>query len=216
MNGPHDMGGFQAFGPINSEKDEPVFHAGWERRAFATVLAVGGLGFWNIDKARHARERIAPLAYWSSTYYEIWLAGMQRLLQEHGLVTAEELASGTMKEPPKEVRPLSADAIPAILARGGPATRPLQREARFKPGDKIRTRNISPSGHTRLPRYARGRAGEIAAVHGTHVFPDSSAAGRGDDPQWLYSVRFTSAELWGKDARDHIYIDLWEPYLEPL
>ena len=106
--------------------------------------------------------------------------------------------------------------IPGILGSGGPSTRPSNKPQGFAIGHKVRARNITPPGHTRLPRYARGRLGEIVAVHGTHVFPDSSAQGLGDDPQWLYTVRFTARELWGKDTSDTVCIDLWEPYLEAL
>ncbi len=214
MNGPHDMGGFTSFGPLTPERDEPVFHADWERRAFGTVLAAGAMGQWNIDMSRHSRERIPATRYWASTYYEIWLAGLERLLLEKGLVSKEELADGVARTPGRPVnRVLRAADTPAVLARGGPADRKLDRPARFKPGDPIRTRSLNPSGHTRLPRYARGKIGEIAAIHGCHVFPDSSAQGKGDDPQWLYSVKFSAAELWGSDSPDAVMIDLWEPYL---
>lgn len=215
MNGPHDMGGFTGFGPVMPEHDEPVFHADWERRAFGTVLAAGGMGKWNIDTSRHARERIPAATYWSSTYYEIWIAGLERLLLERGLVSKEELADGVRRQPGQSmVKILRADQVAAVLARGGPADQKLDRPARFKPGDPIRTRNLHPSGHTRLPRYARGKLGEIASIHGAHVLPDSASAGKGEDPQWLYSVKFTAAELWGRDARDTVMIDLWEPYLD--
>jgi nitrile hydratase len=134
---------------------------------------------------------------------------------KRGLATKEEIGTGRMNVPPLPVtRVLKGEMVPAFLARGEPVDRPPARPSRFKPGDKVRTRNMNPEGHTRLPRYARGRAGEIARVHGTHVFPDSSAHGLGDDPQWLYSVRFSAAELWGHDSCDSMHIDLWEPYLE--
>jgi len=216
MNGPHDMGGFTGFGPVRPERDEPIFHANWERRAFATTLAAGAMGQWNIDMSRHSRERVPATAYWASTYYEIWLAGLERLLLDKGLISKEELADGVPHGLGRPVsRVLSAADTPAVLARGGPADRKLDREARFRPGDRIRARNLNPDGHTRLPRYARGKIGEIATIHGSHVFPDSAAAGKGDDPQWLYSVRFPAVELWGIDSRDAVMIDLWEPYLEP-
>jgi nitrile hydratase len=216
MNGPHDMGGFTGFGPINPEKDEPVFHAEWERRAFGLVLCIGALGRWNIDISRHARERIPARSYWASSYYEIWLKGMETLIAENGLATKNELESGRPAGPaPQGLKILKAAAVPSTLARGGPASRPSDRPRQFNIGDSVRVRNITPEGHTRLVRYARGRAGEIVAVHGTHVFPDSSAQRLGDDPQWLYTVRFTAKELWGKDAKDSVQADLWEPYLEP-
>ncbi|MGB8315939.1 MAG: nitrile hydratase subunit beta [Aestuariivirga sp.] len=215
MNGPQDMGGQAGFGPIAPEKDEPWFHAPWERRALALSLAMGMTGSWNIDISRHARERLPAMQYWSSSYYEVWIAGLTTLLKEAGLAGPDEIAAGHCLVPPKTVkRVATASMIPAILQKGGPANRVCGRKASFHPGDKIRTRNMSTEGHTRLPRYARGKSGEIIATHGTHVFPDSSAHGSGDDPQWLYTVRFTARELWGHDNNDHVMLDLWEPYLE--
>ena len=215
MNGPQDMGGMMGFGPVAPEADEPVFHAEWERRAFAVVLAIGALGRWNLDIARHARERIPPATYLASSYYEIWLRGMITLLKENGLITAEEIESGKPSAPAQGNLPiLKGDMVQGVLAKGGPSSRPSPAPAQYKPGDKVRTRNIHPTGHTRLPRYARGHAGEIVTVHGTHVFPDSSAQRKGDDPQWLYTVRFSARELWGHEGPDHVHIDLWEPYLE--
>jgi len=217
MNGPHDMGGFTGFGAVNAEADEPVWHHDWEPRAFALVLAMGMTGSWNIDEARHARERLPAMQYWRASYYEMRHHALVLQLIELGLVSAIEEQRGRMEVPPKPVkRVASAAMIPAILAGGGPADRPCNRPQAFSAGDKVRTRTINPEGHTRLPRYARGKAGEIVAVHGTHVFPDSSAHGLGDDPQWLYTVRFTTRELWGKDTKDAVCIDLWEPYLEAL
>lgn len=215
MNGPHDMGGQAGFGPIAPETNEPVFHDEWERRAFAITLAMGMTGSWNIDISRHARERIPAQDYWASTYYEVWTKGLERLITEAGLSSIEEIASGKSAAAAKPVKRVAAVAmIPAILAKGGPVERPAPRPAGFAIGDKVRTLNIHPSGHTRLPRYARSRSGEIIAVNGAHVFPDSNAHGKGEDPQWLYTVRFTAHELWGRDSNDAIMIDLWEPYLE--
>ena len=217
MNGPQDMGGQAGFGPIVPEKDGPMFHAEWERRVLALTLAIGGTGSWNIDSSRHAREKIPALKYWSSTYYEIWFEALTRLMIEHGLISSAEAASGQMQMPAKSVkRVLKAEMVPATLAKGGPASRPSTRRQLFAVGDRVRARNAHPEGHTRLPRYARGKTGEIVRVHGTHVFPDSSAHGIGDDPQWLYTVRFSARELWGSGSPDHVHIDLWEPYLAPV
>ena len=216
MNGPQDMGGQAGFGPIAPEPNEPWFHSEWERRAFALALAMGMTGSWNIDISRHARERLPAMQYWSSSYYEIWIAGLMTLMTETGLVSKDEIASGHASTPPKPVaRVASAAMIPAILQKGGPSSRTSNLNANFKIGEKIRTRNISAEGHTRLPRYARGKAGEIISIHGTHVLPDSSAHRLGDNPQWLYTVRFAAKELWGHDNKDHVMLDLWEPYLEP-
>ncbi|MGH6819858.1 MAG: nitrile hydratase subunit beta [Methylocella sp.] len=217
MNGPQDMGGQTGFGPVVPEADEPVFHADWERRVLAFTVAMGATGSWSIDAARHAREKIPALKYWSSSYYEIWFEGLKHLLMERGLLTEGEIASGRTQTAAKPVkRVLKAGEVLTILAKGGPASRASDAKARFQPGNRVRARNINPEGHTRLPRYARGKTGEIVAVHGAHVFPDSAAHGLGDDPQWLYTVRFSARELWGRDTPDNIHIDLWEPYLESV
>ncbi len=217
MNGPHDMGGFTGFGPVRAEADEPVWHADWEPRAFALVLATGMTGSWNIDEARHAREKLPAMQYWRSSYYEMRHYALVLQLIELGLVTALEEEQGRMAVPPRPVKRVAkAEMIPAILAAGGPVDRPSNRPQGLAIGDRVRTRTINPAGHTRLPRYARGKAGEIVAAHGTHVFPDSNAHGLGEDPQWLYTVRFSGHELWGKDTRDSVCIDLWEPYLEAI
>ena len=218
MNGPHDLGGQHGFGPIAPDSGEQLFHHPWERRVFAMALAMGATGAWNIDASRHARERIPPADYLRASYYEIWLKGMERLLLEKGLVTPEELRSGRASSPSFQLpRRPSADAVPAILARGAPTERGPAAPARFGVGDAVRARVMNPTGHTRLPRYLRGRTGRVERVFGAHVFPDRNAHGGGDDPQWLYSVRFDAAEIWGPEGRrgDEILADLWEPYLEP-
>ncbi len=217
MNGPHDMGGFTAFGPVQHEENEPVWHAEWEPRAFAIVLAMGMTGMWNIDIARHARERLPAMTYWRSSYYEMRHYALVLQLIELGLVSAMEEEQGRSAGEAKPVKRVpKASEIPAILAAGSTYDRPSNREALFRPGNKVRARNIHPEGHTRLPRYARGKPGEIVAIHGTHVFPDSNAQAKGEDPHWLYTVRFTARDLWGKDTKDSVCIDLWEPYLEAL
>jgi nitrile hydratase len=166
MNGAQDLGGMMGFGPVEPEPNEPIFHAPWEKRALGLTLACGALGEWNIDISRHARETLHPADYLSSSYYEIWIKGLLKLLAARGLVDAAELAAGRSLNAPRATArpPLRADQVPAVLARGGPCDRPLDRPARFKLGDRVRTRNMNPVGHTRLPRYARDRIGVVEAV----------------------------------------------------
>ncbi len=217
MNGGQDLGGMMGFGPIVGEPEGAVFHAEWEKRALALTLGAGALGEWNIDMMRHARETLHPVDYLSSSYYEIWVKGLEKLIVARGLATPEELAAGRALEPAKPTRPpLAASSVAPLLAKGTPCDRPASAPARFAVGDRVRTLNINPSGHTRLPRYARGKHGRIERIHGVFVFPDASAHGLGPSPQWLYLVRFPGAELWGSDGDPDIFvsIDAWESYLE--
>jgi len=218
MNGAQDLGGMMGFGPIAIEQDEPWFHAEWERRAFGLTLAMGATGSWNLDMSRHARETLPPPEYLTSSYYEIWVKGVEKLVVKAGLVTPEELKLGKALAAPAPVkRVLRAEDVPAVLARGGPTERRIEQPARFAVGDHVLTRNIHPAGHTRLPRYARGRRGVVERVHGAHVFPDTNAQSQGENPQWLYTISFSGRELWGEEADPTLVvsIDAWESYLEP-
>ena len=208
------MGGVAGFGPIAPEADEPLFHADWERRVLALSLTVGA-GRWNIDAGRDAIERIPGPEYLRMSYYEKWLRRIEMLALERGVLTAEELATSTPAGP-RQTPVLSADRVAEVLARGGSTSRPPQAPARFALGDAVRALVPHASGHTRLPRYASGKAGVIEAHHGAHVFPDSNAHFRGEDPRHLYTVCFSARELWGDDTpvRDSVRLDLWEPYLE--
>ncbi len=194
MNGIHDMGGRHGFGRVVREDDEPTFHTAWEGRVrtIASLLLVKGC--FNIDSFRHAIERLEPSAYLTHGYYGRWLGGLETLVRELG----EELAVGR-------------------VAGGAQAKRETNAPPRFAGGEAVRTRNLQPSGHTRLPAYARDKRGEIGHCYGAWVFPDSNAHDRGEDPQLLYSVRFEGHELWGEAAEPGTYVqlDLFESYLEP-
>jgi nitrile hydratase len=221
MNGGHDLGGMHGFGPINAEPEslEPVFHEEWEKRVYGLARVLGALGQWNGDMSRYARERQQPAEYLRHSYYENWLAGLKKLLVEKGLATSEELSSGRSAGSASEDlrrRCLRAADVAKALA-GSPATGPSNVAPRFRIGDRVRAINRHPTGHTREPRYVRGRCGEICAHHGSHFYPDQSAEGiRIVRP--LYTVRFEARELWGEqaDKSSAVYVDLWEDYLEPV
>ena len=218
MNSIHDMGGMTCFGPVVREENEPLFHAPWERRVFAmTMLSTGRLD--TLDAFRHAVERMDPAHYLESSYYEHWLAALETLAVEHGIVTSEELASGvTQTTNVGSQPPLPPEAVPVAVSKGAPCDRPAgRRKPRFSIGDTVIAKNLNPSGHTRMPRYVRGKQGVIHLVHGLFVYPDTNAHDGGEKPQPLYNVRFSARELWGPTSarRDHLYIDLWEDYLEP-
>ena len=218
MDGVHDMGGVGGYGPVKPEPNEPVFHGEWERRAFALTLAMGTPGGWNIDMSRFARENRSADDYLSKSYYQIWLAGLERLMLERGLVAQEEIKAGRVLHPAKPVeRTLTPERVAVTLGRGGPTEREATAPAKFKAGDKVRAKNIHPLTHTRLPRYVRGHVGVVERDHGCHVFPDTAARDLGESPQWLYTVVFDGTELWGSDGDPtaKISIEAFEPYLEP-
>lgn len=223
MNGVHDMGGMHGMGPIEVERAEPVFHAEWERRAFAINLASGFFGTWNIDMSRWAREQMPPAEYLATSYYEHWLWGLEKLLVDKGILTREEIAARlagrpvSPAPPPAGLRVLGVPDLPRALQNRRAARMDDPVPAGFKAGDRVLAKTMNPVGHTRLPRYARGRHGVVDRDHGVFVFPDAAAAEQGRQPQHCYSVRFAARELWGPEAsaRDAVYIDLFEPYLEP-
>ncbi|MDI9332699.1 MAG: nitrile hydratase subunit beta [Alphaproteobacteria bacterium] len=225
MNGVHDLGGGHGHGPVRPETHEPVFHSAWERQAMALTVAMGASGQWNIDQMRSARESLAPAQYLGLSYYQIWIQALCDMMLSRDLVTVDELRTGQMSTPAStKVRVLARSEVDAALRRGSPASRRSTSLALFAPGQKVRARQMHPEGHTRLPRYVRGHLGTIQTVLGFHVWPDHSAQHRHQPPgsghevaQWLYSVRFEGAELWGSQAEAglSVCVDAWESYLEP-
>lgn len=218
MNGVHDMGGMHGMGSLEVEKNEPVFHSVWEARTYALNRAMSAWRKWNIDQGRHEIEMLPPADYLRMSYYEKWFARLVSLLIKTGLVTEEEVKSGKAASSSPEYTPaLKPETVPVMaLNRNIPSSADPKIPPKFKAGQRVRARNIQPVGHTRLPRYARGKIGEIDRDHGVYVFPDTSAHGLGDKRQHVYSVKFAAREIWGEAAspRDSIYIDLWDDYLE--
>lgn len=217
MNSVHDMGGMQSFGPVERETNEPVFHASWEGRVLAMQRALLSAGLWTIDMTRAAMEALPPQLYLSVSYYKRWFLGIEHLVMQHGLAGADEIAAGHALRPgASSQHGLTPAEVGKALTRGE-FVRPAAAPARFKAGDRVRTRNINPPTHTRLPRYARDKSGTIEAVRGCYVFPDTVAIGAGEKPQWLYTVVFPGRELWGaeSDPALKVSIEAFEPYLEP-
>jgi nitrile hydratase subunit beta len=210
-----DLGGQLGHGTVVPEAEGELFHAPWEARAMALTVAMGATGSWNIDAARSARETLPN--YLQLSYYQIWIAGLQKLLMARGMLATDEIsASRAQHTAPPVARTLRAADVPAVLARGGPTLRPDVGTPRFAVGDWVRTQSKAVPHHTRLPSYVRGKRGRVATVHGTHVFPDTNAQGLGEQPTWLYTVVFDEQELWGSDApqqRLHVSVDAFEPYL---
>ena len=221
MNGAHDVGGMQDLGPIPYEKDPPVFHSRWESRVQAMQYALFSWHKWNLATTRWMQEKIIPPSdYFRMSYYERWYTGIVQLLLDSKLITRAEAESGKPDQGSARLTPpLTADQVVAFFAK--PVSVPHGtggKPARFAVGQRVRTRNMNPPGHTRLPRYARGRLGEIHRDHGVFPFEDTNATFMGENAQHVYSVRFTARELWGDraPAQDRVYLDLWDDYLEPV
>jgi nitrile hydratase subunit beta len=218
MNGVHDMGGMHGMGPIQHEQDEPAFHEPWEGRVYAMTRVVrAGGGRQNLDNSRHQLELLPPAEYLRMTYYERWFARLVNQLVSSGMVTREELeaghaAVGSDRQTPR----VMAAGVPDMMARRNSARRDVAVTPKFAVGQRVRARNIHPIGHTRLPRYARGKTGVVVRDHGVFVFPDTNAEFSGEKPQHVYSVRFAARELWGEQAspRDSIHLDMWDDYLD--
>jgi len=220
MNGIHDLGGMHGMGPIAPEKEgeEPLWHAPWEARMFG--MRRGGTlpPGYNIDRWRHVRELIPPDLYLQRSYYDHWCMSYFAALLDGGWATEEEIASGhAAPGSAKRNDAMRPDQVGQAQKTGGRFARALDTPPLFAVGQRVRTRNINPTGHTRLPRYVRGKVGIVQLHHGGHVFPDSNAHKAGEAPQHLYTVAFPFRELWGPDASavDEACADLWESYLEP-
>jgi nitrile hydratase len=195
------MGGMHGFGPVRPEPNEPVFHARWEAQVRAMMRQTMGR-YFHLDEFRRTIERMPAEEYLRSSYYEKWLHAIQTMLLEKGVITEEEVATGRASSPAPQPQ---LRAVPPPL------------HARFKSGDRVVTRVIHPKGHTRLPRYARGKHGVVRTVNGPFLLPDANAHGRPPDWQACYAVEFSARDLWGADAPpgDRVCVDLWESYLEP-
>ena len=210
MNGVHDMGGMHGFGSVAAEvePDEPVFHEPWESLAFAmNALGIAVLETYNADEYRHAVERMDPVHYLAATYYERVLTGVATLLVEKGVVARDDLearAGGGF--------PLSLPVAERPTADLGPQPRP-----RFRLGDAVAVRDIHPAGHTRVPRYVRGKRGVVVHVAPPFSFPDAAAHGQTQRTEHTYHVEFAARDLWSDAAEsdDTVVVDLWDCYLEP-
>ena len=212
MNGVHDMGGQQGMGPVVFEKDEPVFHASWEARIYALNRAMRAWRKWSLDTDRHALELLSPVDYLRMSYYERWVYRLEAQVVQYRLVSRDEIESGqpapgsTKASPPLTLATSDRWLDRGIASSDDPRVRPS-----FKVSQRVRARNINPTGHTRLPRYARGKTGVIVRDHGVYLFPDSNAHFEGEKRQHVYSVRFAARELWGGSASPRDKLDPGKP-----
>ncbi len=219
MNGIHDLGGMHGMGAVITEENEPPFHHEWERRTFSLFASLFVGGHFNVDMFRHAIERMNPAHYLEESYYEHWMHAFETLLLEKGVITPEELAGIQQPgEASADIPVLRQEMVQAVIMTGASARVETDMPASFRAGDRVRAKNINPAGHTRLPRYVRGKTGTIVIDHGVFITPDTVAHGLGDHPQHVYSVSFNATELWGNNApaKDTVRIDLWDDYLEAL
>lgn len=218
MDGVHDMGGMDGFGPVKPEHNEPIFHAPWESRVLAMTRAMGAANGWTIDMQRFAREKLPPGFYLDATYYEKWFYAMRQMLLDHGVIDAAEVEAGHAQRPAVALKrgPFTVADVTRVMRRGT-FDRPASAPARYAVGQRVRAKNIHPQTHTRLPRYARGHVGVIERIQGCHAFPDTSANGDSEQGQWLYTVVFDARELWGDDADAtlKVSIEAFESYLDP-
>ncbi len=217
MDGIHDLGGRVGFGPIDVNEPEEQFHHAWEARTLAIIRAVTRPVPWSIDWFRQVREMIEPVDYLTRPYYDQWLQTYAAMLVHAGAATVEEIATGKSKAAVSGLAPpMGPRDVAKAKTRFPKFSRQLGAKPQFAVGDKVRARLAGSVGHTRLPQYARGRIGRIEADRGGYVFPDSNATDEGFAAQ-LYTVAFAAGELWpeARGNRDHVFIDLWESYLEP-
>lgn len=221
MDGIHDLGGTDGTGPVSHAPIEPAFHNAFEELVFAMVLITMAHREYTMDEFRHAIERMAPAWYLDSSYFEHWLAAMEKLLIERGTLEAEELRDRLDRirmgdaEVPERADPEMAEMMRTVIETGG-GTHRGPGDPTFDVGDAVRVTNMHPEGHTRCPGYVRRAEGTVQAVYGAHVLPDSHAHGESESPEPLYSVRFEGEELWGEDAEaaTSVSADLWESYLQ--
>jgi nitrile hydratase subunit beta len=217
MNGVHDMGGQHGMGPVQYEQNEPVFHEAWEGRVYAMTRAMGAWRKWSLDTSRHSLEVLPPIDYLRMSYYERWLQRLETFVVKYGFATADELRMGRAAPGTAKATPVFTKATSDRWQnRGLPASDDPKVPPRFRVGQRVRARNMNPTGHTRLPRYARGRTGTIVRDHGVYAFPDTNAHEQGEKRQHAYAVRFTARELWGNAAspRDSVHLDLFDDYLD--
>jgi nitrile hydratase len=217
MDGVHDLGGQQNHGRVAIPEDEAPFHDDWEWRMWAIARAIARPPDWNIDKFRFTRELLQPAEYLSRSYFDQWYTAYAAMLLGSGLVTVEELSTGRSGErAPAALKPMSVADVAKLNAVSVRYDRPYGRAPRFDVGQRVCVELSGSVGHTRAPRYVRGRPGIVRSHHGAHIVPDESAAGR-EVAEPLYTVTFMLADLFPERAgsADKVSLELWERYLEP-
>jgi len=217
MNGVHDMGGQHGMGPVQYEQIEPVFHEAWEGRVYAMTRAMRAWRKWTLDTDRYSIEALPPVEYLRMSYYERWLRRLETHVVKYGFASTDEVRQGRAAAGSVKATPVFTKATSDRWQdRGIPSSDDPKVPPRFRVGQRVRARNMNPLGHTRLPRYARGKTGTVVRDHGVYAFPDTNAHEQGEKRQHVYGVRFTARELWGNlaSSRDSVHLDLFDDYLE--
>ncbi|GAA4572916.1 nitrile hydratase subunit beta [Planotetraspora kaengkrachanensis] len=220
MDGIADMGGTAGWGPVHPPRaGEPVFAEPWQGRAFALGLYSIRVAGWNVDAFRHATERLDRSAYLDDGYYGRWLNSTELVLTESAILApgAIDARARNLRGEHVEEPPIPEPARPGYLPSAEGSLRTVDVPPAFAVGERVRAKDMSPPGHTRLPRYARGHTGVVEVVQPAAVLPDTNAHFLGENPQHVYSVRFDSRELWGATAEPFaVTLDLFESYLEKI
>ena len=216
MDGIHDLGGKEGFGPIRIDPEERIFPHRWEARVFGLFYALDPPGDWTGDWFRFCRELLPPEDYLARPYYDQWLQSLAAMLLNSGVVTLDELVDGRVRSALAYTpRPHRAAEVQVLKSRSEDFRRPAESAPRFETGANIRVRDLSSPGHTRLPQFVRGHRGRVVRYQGFHILPDRNAEGQ-EKAEHLYQVEFRSADIWAdvKNPRDTVRLDLWESYLE--
>lgn len=216
MDGIHDLGGKQGYGPIDVGESEDPFHYPWEARLFGITRAYTRPVPITLDWFRFTRETIEPAEYLNRLYYDQWLEAHEVMAIFGGAFTVEEVSTGKSAGPidglPPPMTPDKVDKLTKAMTR---FDRPSDAEPAFTQGDQVTAKPNGSTGHTRLPQYVRGRTGKVEAFRGFHILPDTNMTG-GEAAEALYCVSFLAADLWPEASRrpDRVYLDLWESYFE--
>jgi nitrile hydratase subunit beta len=217
VDGIHDVGGMHGFGRMPPLTAGGPFAEPWEGTAFVIGALAARISGGNLHAFRYAIERVPPREYLAG-YWNRWTIGAQTMMEDSGIVTDEEVRARAARLSGRDVPepPPPTPHKPQMASGGAGNLRSLETPPAFAVGDRVRVADLHPTGHTRLPRYVRRRAGTVTALQPSHVFPDTAAHFVGENPQHCYTVDFDSRELWGPEAESfRLSIDLFEPYLEP-
>lgn len=220
MDGLADMGGTPGWGRVPPPRaDEPVFAEPWQGRAFALALVSYRTAGANVDAFRHSLERLDRASYFDDGYYGRWLNGGELLLTDNAILApgAVEARARNLRGENVEEPPIPVPARPDYAETAVGPLRTVEAPAAFAVGERVRAKDLSPAGHIRLPAYIRGHVGVVDLIAHAAVLPDTNAHYLGENPQYVYTVRFDSRELWGAETEPFsLTVEMYESYLEAI